>query len=1183
MIRILGCLVVLLLCTCEGTQHDFATRKLEPDAAVEPAGGNSSGGGPSDEAKPEGLTVTPLAIDFGPVPLGFAAPARVVLAHRGSVLLPAPELSLGGDATLDFSVVQNDCTNGIVPDEPCAISLVFQPGEIDLRSGNLHIAVGTEQLDVPLSGFGIPVGSAILEPAAGATTDFGAVALGGERIQSFRLLNPGQTPIDGLEATLNNGAFELLEPASSDCVAGAEVPAGGSCDLRVRFAPILRGIAETTLTARSADGSGVSLNLEGYGSAPARLSVEADRVDFGSVVQGARSVLELAVSNDGDQALSGVTASLSGPSSAEFSIVLNGCAGPLPALAVCNVSVAFTPSGPGARGAQLDLDGGAAGSATVGLAGKGVAQGDLILTVGDGFSAEFGPALVGETLEQGYRVTNPGDTAADALAITLNSDEFTLAAPDGEDCVPNAPLAAGASCGVRVLFAPLQRGQRNTTLNVASANLGAVGLSLNGNGLAPALIEVAGNPAFGAIARAESAARSFEVSNLGDQPLGAVSASIVGTHPEDFQVAANDCAPGLAFEARCGLSVSFRPTASGNRLATLRIESQPGGTRELSLEGTGLEPGALSLEAASGSSANFANPLVLGTGQTQTQTFVLSNLGEVSSGAINLPPLGNGFQILAPTGDECVSNVTQLAGGTSCALRIQFTPAVRGPNAATLSVSSQRAGGASLSLSGTGLAAAQLDVQPTQLTFANAVAVGQSASANLTLRNLGDVALTTPSGSLTGAAAGEFTLDTSACPPSLAGSGTCAAAVRFLPSVSGVRSANLRLQSAPGGTVDVALSGNGQLPGALVLEAAPGSSNFGTLVVGSSRVETFTLRNTGDLSAGRILSVTLGTGFSREAAAAGECNPGTTTLAGRSSCTIRVRFQPQAGGDFAVSMNATSQSAGSASLGLTGLAQTQARLQGAQQLSVANATVVGLQSAALNWVLTNSGDVTTQTLTLTNSNQGEFLITNGCTGVLASGSSCSVSVRLQPTRPGTRSTVLNISAGQNVSASVTILGNASCPTGQQDDGGICRLSNGQPCTDSSECAVDTCRAVFLDDDNDGFGDENASSTLTCGTVTGFAVNNDDCCDADPLANPNQTVPQPTANACGDFDYDCSGEADGDDVLLSCALSPPCRSGWLSLPECGARSAPGICASILGGTQCTSVGPAADNTRARRCK
>src|SRR5688572_1653771 len=145
MIRLLGCVGVLLLCACEGTQRSFATQKLKPDAAVDLDGGNAES--PNREAERQGLTVTPLAIDFGPVPIGFAAPARVVLSHRGSGVLPTPELSLGGDAMLDFSVVQNDCTNGIIPDEPCAISLVFQATELDLRSGNLHITVGAEQRD----------------------------------------------------------------------------------------------------------------------------------------------------------------------------------------------------------------------------------------------------------------------------------------------------------------------------------------------------------------------------------------------------------------------------------------------------------------------------------------------------------------------------------------------------------------------------------------------------------------------------------------------------------------------------------------------------------------------------------------------------------------------------------------------------------------------------------------------------------------------------------------------------------------------------------------------------------------------------------------------------------------------------------------------------------------------------
>jgi hypothetical protein len=61
---------------------------------------------------------------------------------------------------------------------------------------------------------------------------------------------------------------------------------------------------------------------------------------------------------------------------------------------------------------------------------------------------------------------------------------------------------------------------------------------------------------------------------------------------------------------------------------------------------------------------------------------------------------------------------------------------------------------------------------------------------------------------------------------------------------------------------------------------------------------------------------------------------------------------------------------------------------------------------------------------------------------------------------------------------------------------------------------------------------------------------EDCCDADPDANPGQTKYfQGPVKVCGGFDYNCDG-AEEPQYKSSC-IEPPCSAGWFEpTPGCG---------------------------------
>jgi hypothetical protein len=91
-------------------------------------------------------------------------------------------------------------------------------------------------------------------------------------------------------------------------------------------------------------------------------------------------------------------------------------------------------------------------------------------------------------------------------------------------------------------------------------------------------------------------------------------------------------------------------------------------------------------------------------------------------------------------------------------------------------------------------------------------------------------------------------------------------------------------------------------------------------------------------------------------------------------------------------------------------------------------------------------------------------------------------------------------------------------------------SAGPPCNGACRrlpvAIVCTGSGPFLwhpDRDGDGFGDANTTlTTQTCVQPPGFVLDNGDCCDSDPNAHPGQTLVFQAPDACGNFNYACSG-------------------------------------------------------------
>lgn len=117
----------------------------------------------------------------------------------------------------------------------------------------------------------------------------------------------------------------------------------------------------------------------------------------------------------------------------------------------------------------------------------------------------------------------------------------------------------------------------------------------------------------------------------------------------------------------------------------------------------------------------------------------------------------------------------------------------------------------------------------------------------------------------------------------------------------------------------------------------------------------------------------------------------------------------------------------------------------------------------------------------------------------------------------------------------------------------------ETCLDGETCSDGQCECpggrvtYYRDMDGDGHGDLYTPLEVCGDAPEGYVELDDDCCDQDYLANPEQDTPQPIPTQCGsnDFDYNCDGEVLGWPYFSSGTCGVAWVDGWYGyIPNCG---------------------------------
>ena len=540
----------------------------------------------------------------------------------------------------------------------------------------------------------------------------------------------------------------------------------------------------------------------------------------------------------------------------------------------CSFDVAFQPRDPGGHTGTVVIPNDAVGGPQQ-VTLKGEATSALVTLSPPGVvitqpaNAPSTPAVVA--------LTNNGDGPLHIISIAL--DHTT--SPDFSQS-NNCPtvMAAHSSCQITITLSqigPLDKAARTGTLVVKDDAAGNV----TGGGTSQSV------PLTGSLAQAvasfnrqaltftqnigmASGAQTIILRNNGLAPL-----HLSGIHEDGDFAQTNNCPAVLAPGASCAISVIFEPSYLGERDGYIVVASDSVDSPQR-IPVTGIA--TMALVQLTPSRLSFSQNVGATTVQ---QTATLMNRGD---GPLTIAGI-------VATGDfKAIPHCPpQLLPGQSCSIGVTFTPQAAGVRNGSLLVTNDAnaLAGSQESMRLTGVGYQPVAGLSATVLSPGANLGGSATTQRVTVTNTGNGALTIRAIAIGGAAAGDYS-QVNTCLRAIQPGDSCSITVNFAPRGYGLRSGTLTLyDDGPGGSQSVALRGTGTAARPLL---SSGFLNFGGDRVGNpSAPQSAVLFNAGNgpLS---ITSISLTGG---DFVMVNNCG---RTLAAGASCTITVRFLPQAPG-----------------------------------------------------------------------------------------------------------------------------------------------------------------------------------------------------------------------------------------------------------------------------------------------
>jgi len=397
----------------------------------------------------------------------LSAPLTVSLTNNGDLPLTAIAISASGAFQ-----TSNTCGTQLIGHASCTISVVFAPTLVGPATGTLTVYDLIRTQTVALSGTGLQPPALSVSPSS---LTFASQQVGVASAPSTLTVgNTGGAPMANVGFQVTGPAAGSFTTGTTTC--GTVLANGSNCTVQVIFTPAVGGGSTATLVVSSSTlgVTAVNVPLNGTGQVTSGLGVNPAQLTFPAIAPGQSSVAQtVTVSNTASVAASSLLLSVS----SQFSMVQNTCTQSLASGASCSVGVIFQPTASGTISGTLTVTSATVTTpASVALSGTGGGLGAIQATPATLNFGEVGVATSSSATV--VTVTNPTAFGLSNLAFATTTG-FSLA---NNTCAQT--LAAGASCTVGVIFAPVSSGAQTGSLTITSSTASASAVvSLAGTGL----------------------------------------------------------------------------------------------------------------------------------------------------------------------------------------------------------------------------------------------------------------------------------------------------------------------------------------------------------------------------------------------------------------------------------------------------------------------------------------------------------------------------------------------------------------------------------------------------------------------------------------------------------------------------------------------------------------------------
>ncbi len=511
------------------------------------------------------LSGTPLTLSPSSLTFTLAGVPQTVTVTNSSL---AP-VTIGKISMSSVGSQTNNCPQVLDAQSICSISVqVTALTYTNAQSGSLGItsSAGSSQS----VGINVPIATAYF---SAAPLNFGSWAVG--------VSSPYQT------ASAHVGSYYSPAPQLITSITGPDASdfslqyeSGGcvtnyQCVVDITFTPGGTGTRTATLVTNYGN-----IALSGTGLPPGpSFSANAETVTMGAPL-GASGSANLILLNNGSTALN-LSQTITGANAGNFSVT-NGC-GYLSTGGSCTLNLGCTPSALGTLTATL----------TVTDSLSGTSQSIPLACVKQA-PAATSPVLSPSSFDFG-NIEVGSQSSPSAISVTaFSGDPVTItnyfSSPPPTPFVLSTTSCSQTPCQFHITFQPTSLGIQNATFMVLDTITQQYSLlSLSGTGGVPIASLSTSSLTFAARNQGSiSIPQTITLTNTGDASLTLTSVSFAGANPGDFLIESNTCGNAVAAGANCSIGVSFSPTASGSRSASLQIVSNAASSPDIvQLSGTG--------------------------------------------------------------------------------------------------------------------------------------------------------------------------------------------------------------------------------------------------------------------------------------------------------------------------------------------------------------------------------------------------------------------------------------------------------------------------------------------------------------------------------------------------------------------------------------------------------------------